>query len=412
MPNTDFVLGANIDFGAIYQAIGLLLEKLTSDPVTPATSQIWFRTDTVSIKYYDGTTVQTLAQLNDVVNSVTAADTTITVAGTATAVTVKVAKTLDHTYITDFDTQVRTSRLDQMAAPGGDVSWNNHLLTNLSDAVSAQDAVNLRTLQAYVNGLSDKASVYYATNAALPTNTYVNGASGVGATLTATANGILSVDGQVVQVNDPIMVNQEASALKNGLYLVTVVGTAGTPYVLTRRVDFDQAAEAVTGALVPVEVPAGRTAGTNNNNKIFVSVVATPAVIGTTAINFSLMGSTYSAGTGLTLTGTTFSLTTPVAIALGGTGATTAAGARTALAVPSQVYQTIGDGVSTAFVFTHNLNNSKPQAHVTRISDGATINCGVRRTSVNAVTVNVGTSGNPIGSNTHIITVTGLEGVG
>lgn len=411
MSNNSFVAGADLDLGQLYQLIGTLLEKRTSDP-TNTTGQIWCRTDTAKIKWYDGTTVQTLADLNSVVVSVAAADSTITVAGTSTAVTLKVAKTLDHTYITDFDTQVRTSRLDQMTAPGADVSWNNFKITNLADPVGAQDGVNLRTLQTYVNGLSDRADVFYATTAALPTNTYANGTLGVGATLTANAVGVLSVDGVAVQLGDPIMVNNEATAANNGLYTVTTLGTGGVNYVLTRRVDFDQAAETVTGALVPVKVPTGRTAGTANNNSIWISAVATPATVGTTAIAFSLIGSTYSAGTGITLTGTVFSLTAPVTIALGGTGAITATLARQSLVVPTQSYLTIGDGSSTAFTFTHNLNNSKLSVHVTRIADGATINTGVRRSSANAVVVTIGTSGAPIGTNTHIVTVTGVEGVG
>lgn len=42
--------------------------------------------------------------------------------------------------VSDFDTQVRTSRLDQMAAPTGAVSLNSQRITNLSTAVSATDA--------------------------------------------------------------------------------------------------------------------------------------------------------------------------------------------------------------------------------------------------------------------------------
>lgn len=42
--------------------------------------------------------------------------------------------------ISDFDTQVRTSRLDQLAAPTGDVSFNGHRAVLLQDPVAAQDA--------------------------------------------------------------------------------------------------------------------------------------------------------------------------------------------------------------------------------------------------------------------------------
>lgn len=414
MGNTDQVMGTNIDFGGLYQLIGALVEKRTSDPSSPVIGQIWCRTDTSPPKYkwYDGTTAQVLADLNSVVNTLAAGDSTITVGGTATARTVIVAKTLDHTYITDFDTQVRTSRLDQMAAPTADVSMNNHKITNLTDPSGAQDAVNLRTVQSMVSGLSDRAECIYATAAALPTNTYANGTAGVGATLTATANGVLNVDGTPVLLGDRVLVTSEATAANNGIYTVTTLGTVSVKYVLTRATDFDEAAEAVTGALIPVKAPPGRTAGTANDNKVFISSVATPATIGTTGIAFSLIGSTYSAGTGLTLTGTTFSLTIPVAISSGGTNATTATGARQSLVVPTEVPFTIGDGVATSFVCTHSLNDSTVSTRIIRLSDGAAIGHGSLRTSANAVTVYIGTSTSPIGSNTHKVFVGGVEGIG
>lgn len=53
--------------------------------------------------------------------------------------------------ISDFDTQVRTSRLDQMAAPTAAVSLNSQRLTNLSDAVSASDAVTKSQLDGKVS---------------------------------------------------------------------------------------------------------------------------------------------------------------------------------------------------------------------------------------------------------------------
>src|SRR5947209_4899971 len=73
-----------------------------------------------------------------------------------------------------------------------DQSHGGHLITNLGDAVSAQDAVNLRTLQLYAQGLAQKPTARAATTAALPTNVYSNGTSGVGATLTGSSNGALA----------------------------------------------------------------------------------------------------------------------------------------------------------------------------------------------------------------------------
>jgi hypothetical protein len=48
--------------------------------------------------------------------------------------------TLTHAAISDFDTQVRTSTLNQMTAPTADLSINSHKLTNVTDPGSNQDA--------------------------------------------------------------------------------------------------------------------------------------------------------------------------------------------------------------------------------------------------------------------------------
>jgi hypothetical protein len=60
--------------------------------------------------------------------------------------------------ISDFDTQVRTSRLDQMAAPTAGVALNAQKITGLADPTNAQDAVTLNyitTQKGAVNGLAE-----------------------------------------------------------------------------------------------------------------------------------------------------------------------------------------------------------------------------------------------------------------
>jgi hypothetical protein len=67
--------------------------------------------------------------------------------------------------------------------------------------------------------------------------------------------------------------------------------------------------------------------GTTGAGETYTCNTQGTIVFGTTDITFAQISSAqiYSAGTGLTLTGTEFSLTAPVAVALGGTGATDAA---------------------------------------------------------------------------------------
>jgi hypothetical protein len=59
--------------------------------------------------------------------------------------------------ISDFDTQVRTSRLDQMAAPTASVALNSQKITGLADPTNAQEAVTLNyitTQKGANNGLA------------------------------------------------------------------------------------------------------------------------------------------------------------------------------------------------------------------------------------------------------------------
>jgi hypothetical protein len=60
--------------------------------------------------------------------------------------------------VSDFDTQVRTNRLDQMAAPTAAVPLNAQKITGLADPTNAQDAVTLNyitTQKGAVNGIAE-----------------------------------------------------------------------------------------------------------------------------------------------------------------------------------------------------------------------------------------------------------------
>jgi len=162
------------------------------------------------------------------------------------------------------------------------------------------DIVNKTYADALAGGLSFHEACRLATTAALPANTYNNGAFGVGATLTANANGALSVDSTLTVAGNRILVKNEAAGANNGVYVVTQVGTAGTPYILTRATDFDTAGTGVN------QINAGDffliTAGTANANTSWVQQTLLPITVGITSIVFQQFGApiTYSAGTGLT----------------------------------------------------------------------------------------------------------------
>jgi hypothetical protein len=164
---------------------------------------------------------------------------------------------------------------------------------------SGNDIVNKTYADAIASGIHFHEAVNLATTAALPANTYNNGTSGVGATLTGNANGALSVDSTLTTVTERILVKNEAASANNGVYTVTQVGSAGTPYILTRATDFNSVGTGVN------EIDEGDfflvTSGTANVNTAWVQQTPPPITIGTTAIVFQQFSApiTYSPGTGL-----------------------------------------------------------------------------------------------------------------
>jgi hypothetical protein len=165
---------------------------------------------------------------------------------------------------------------------------------------TGNDIVNKDYADAIASGINFHQSCRLATTTALPANTYNNGSSGVGATLTATANGALSVDGVAVAVANRILVKNQATQANNGVYTVTQTGSAGAPYILTRATDFDTSGTGVD------QIDAGDffliTAGTTLANTSWVQQTPQPIVVGVTALVFTQFGAplTYTAGTGLT----------------------------------------------------------------------------------------------------------------
>jgi hypothetical protein len=171
------------------------------------------------------------------------------------------------------------------------------------DPTSALQLATKQYVDAVAEGLHVHASCAAATTGTLAsitggTVTYNNGTAGVGATLTLSV-ALTVLDGYTLLNGDRVLVKNEATQANNGIYTWATGGT-----VLTRATDFDTAAEMASGDFTFI------TNGTLYANTGWVqtdpvTVVGTSPV---TWIQFSGAGA-YTAGTGLTLTGTQFSIT-------------------------------------------------------------------------------------------------------
>tara|TARA_Y100000994_G_scaffold125875_1_gene103314 strand:+ start:653 stop:2359 length:1707 start_codon:yes stop_codon:yes gene_type:complete len=156
--------------------------------------------------------------------------------------------------------------------------------------------------KAYVDqvaqGLDTKPSTRVATTANLAAS-YSNGTDGVGATLTASSNGAISIDGVSPTTNDRILVKDQSTAAQNGIYVVTTVGDGSNPFVLTRATPEDQPSELTGGSFVFVEE------GTANGDNGYVFTHTGAPTFGTTALDvaqFSGAGQ-ITAGAALSKTG-------------------------------------------------------------------------------------------------------------
>ncbi len=228
---------------------------------------------------------------------------------------------------------------------------------------TSDSLVNKTYVDSVANGLDVKASVRVVTTANLGA-TYNNSA---GTLTNSGAQAAIAIDGVTLIAQDRVLVKDQTTQAQNGFYKVTTIGSGSANWVLTRTPDADAASELTAGAFTFAEE------GTLNGDNGYVMSTNGAVTLGTTAITFEQFSGAgqITAGNGLTKNGNTIdavgtadkitvsadaitiatgyvgqtSITTlgtiasgtwaatDVAVAHGGTGASTALAARTNLGV-------------------------------------------------------------------------------
>ena len=247
------------------------------------------------------------------------------------------------------------------SSPIGNTSPSTGVFTNISTTtgtvstqpVGATDIVNLLALQSYAAGISWKQPCAVATLANI------------------TLSGLQTIDGYTTLAGDRVLVKNQSNAANNGIYLAS----AST---WTRSLDANSWDELVS-AISFIEY------GSQAGGAWFCT--ATPGgTLGVTAVNWSQFttSATYSAGTGLTLTGTVFSIT-PV-----GTASTYGSATQT------PVFTTNASGQVSSVT---NTTITPAVGSITGLGTGVATALAINTGSAGAFVVNGGAIGTPTSGN-------------
>jgi hypothetical protein len=252
-------------------------------------------------------------------------------------------------------TAATSANINDLTAPTADYAFGGYKITNLADPTNDQDAATKYYVDTVAQGLDVKASVL------------------VGTTANITLSGAQTIDGVSVVAGDRVLVKNQTTQADNGIYVAASGAWA-------RSADANTWDELVSAYTFIEE-------GSTYADTGWVCTINKGGTLGTTPITWSQFSGagTYLAGTGLTLSGNTFSITN-TAVTAGSYGSASntltatvnAQGQLTALAAtPIAIANTQVSGLGT--MSTQNANNvAITGGSITNLTtfDGITIDGG------------------------------------
>ena len=211
-----------------------------------------------------------------------------------------------------------------------------------ADPTQSLQAATKQYVDSVASGLDIKESVIVATTANI------------------TLSGTQTIDGVAVVVGNRVLVKDQSAPAENGIYVVAASGWS-------RSSDADSATNITPGMFTFVE------SGTVNSDTGWALSTDGTIVVGTTSLSFAQFSGagTYTAGTGLTLTGSEFSLTDTYT---------------------KKVSASVGNGSLTSIPVTHSLGTKDVVVNIYDNSTDETVEADVVRTSTSVVTVSFSTA--------------------
>jgi predicted regulator of Ras-like GTPase activity (Roadblock/LC7/MglB family) len=432
------------------QLVNATLQQVPSDPASGNfEGRLIYHTGEDVIKVWSGTAWRTLLAST----GQGAVGTNGVISGGANATAITISETNGQTTITpvlatsSIAGLLTAADFTKLADATAEATFSKLVIRDASGQAKVADptlAAHIAT-KGYVDsarqGLDVKQSVRVATTGAINLTTDLNNGD--------------TIDGVTLVTGDRVLVKDQATASQNGIYVAVASGAASRSSDANGTAD---TGELTSGTFVFVE------AGTINFDSGFVISTDGTITVGTTGITwtqFSGAGS-FDAGNGLSKTGTQVNVNvvtdrtaitgdavdiastyagqssittlgtigngtwaaTDVAVAHGGTNASTESGARTNLASASgeatgrttdgsptlartahQACAATNVGSTSVTTVTHNFGTKHVIVQVYQVSTGETVNCDVVRGTNDSLSVTI--NGASIGADEFHIVVTG-----